>query len=68
MLPDEVKAARLQLGMTQAELGDAMGLTGEHAAAVVRSWEKGRRNITGPAAMLLRFLLRYGPLDKSDNG
>jgi DNA-binding transcriptional regulator YiaG len=63
MQPDEVKAARLQLGMTQQQLAHALGLTGDTAKDTVRQWESGRRPISGPAAQCLRYLLKFGALD-----
>jgi DNA-binding transcriptional regulator YiaG len=60
--PDEVKAVRLQLGMTQAQLAAAMGLVGDDAVRTVRRWEAGDRAIGGPAAQCLRYLLKFGPL------
>lgn len=63
MTPDDVKAARLQLGMTQAQLAHALGLVGDDAVRTVRRWESGDRAIGGPAAQCLRYLLKFGPLD-----
>lgn len=62
MTPEQVKDARLQLGMTQAQLAHALGLVGDTAKDTVRQWESGRRPISGPAAQCLRYLLKYGPL------
>jgi DNA-binding transcriptional regulator YiaG len=63
MTADEVKAARLQLGMTQPQFAAALGLVGEDAPRTVRNWETGRRAIGGPAAQCIRYLLKFGPLD-----
>jgi DNA-binding transcriptional regulator YiaG len=57
MAPAEVKSARLALGYTQQQLADALGLTGEYAADTVRSWESGRRPISGPASVAIRMML-----------
>lgn len=57
MTPAEVKDARKRLGLTQQGLADALGLTGEYAADTVRSWEKGRRPITGPAQVAIRLMM-----------
>lgn len=62
MTPDEVKAARLQLGMTQQQLADALGLVGDDAVRTVRRWEAGERAVGGPAAQCIRYLLKFGPL------
>lgn len=50
---DEVKAARAKLGMTQAQLGAALGGLGGDA---IKDWERGRRPCQGPAAVLLKQL------------
>lgn len=50
---DEVKAARAKLGMTQAQLGAALGGLGGDA---IKDWERGRRPCQGPAAVLLKKL------------
>ena len=63
--PDEVKAAREALGMTQLELADALRLDRPYGKDVVRSWETGRRPITGPAQVAILLMLRHGPLDQS---
>jgi DNA-binding transcriptional regulator YiaG len=57
MTPAEIRAARLALGYTQQQLADALGITGEYAADTVRSWESGRRPISGPASVAIRLLL-----------
>lgn len=57
MNPDQVKAARKALGMTQQQLADALELSGENAAATIRSWESGRRPISGPARVAIRLLV-----------
>jgi DNA-binding transcriptional regulator YiaG len=59
----DVKAARDKLGMTQSELAEALGLRGPNAKDTVRSWESGKRNVTGPVVLALRYLLKYGPLE-----
>lgn len=62
MTGDELKAARKALGMTQAELADALGLTAKNGKDTVRAWEADRRPVSGPVAMLLRYIEKYGPL------
>lgn len=62
MKPEDVKAARLQLGMTQPQFADALGLVGDDAVRTVRRWEAGERAIGGPAAQCIRYLLKFGPL------
>ena len=59
MTPAEVKAARLAMGMTQAQLAAALELTGENGKRTVRHWESdgGKFQITGPARVAIRLLL-----------
>ena len=64
MTPEEVKAARNELGMTQAEYGRALRLSGDKAnrARTVRQWEtpigeKSHRRISGPAIVATEALL-----------
>ena len=40
-----IKQARESLGMTQQELGEAVGLTPKWAQSVVAGWERGERPI-----------------------
>lgn len=56
MSPDEIKAARLELGMTQAALAEALELS-NNDSATVRSWEKGRRKPIGPVRVAIRLML-----------
>lgn len=55
--PVEVKAARLRLGMTQAQLAAYIEL-GKDGRRIVRGWEKGERRPSGPVCVLLRYMLR----------
>jgi DNA-binding transcriptional regulator YiaG len=58
MSPDDVKAARLELGFAhQLDLANALGLEGKYRHDTVRSWENGRVGITGPARVAIRLLL-----------
>ncbi|WP_447978137.1 helix-turn-helix domain-containing protein [Candidatus Nitrospira bockiana] len=52
MTPDELKALRAQLGLTQAELAARIGVTRN----AVNLWEMGQRRISGPVALALRSL------------
>jgi DNA-binding transcriptional regulator YiaG len=63
MQPEEVKAARKALGLTQEGLAAALRLQGVNAKDTVRSWESGNRPISGPAAVAIAYMLRFGPLD-----
>jgi DNA-binding transcriptional regulator YiaG len=56
--PEQVKAARARLGLTQAELADRLRLAPATGKDTVRSWESGKRPITGPAQVAIEFMLR----------
>lgn len=58
MSPEEVKAARLELGLTQAELAERLRLSGANAGDTVRSWESGKRPISGPAQVAIEYMLK----------
>lgn len=58
MRPEEVKAARLELGLTQAQLAAALGLNTTYGKDTVRSWESGRRPISGPAQVAITLMLK----------
>jgi DNA-binding transcriptional regulator YiaG len=55
--PDEVREARKALGMTQAELADALELEGNYGKDSVRNWERGKRSISGPCRVAIRLML-----------
>lgn len=57
MQGDEIKRIRLELGLTQSELCDVLGISDRRT---VRRWEKNERPITGPSRVLLRILERDG--------
>jgi DNA-binding transcriptional regulator YiaG len=58
MSPADLKSARKALGLTQQGLADALLLTGPYAKDVVRSWEAGRRPISGPAVKAIQLMLK----------
>ncbi len=64
MMPEQVKAARKSLGLSQRGLAEAlrMGLNGERQ---VRRWEDGETPISGPAQVALECLLHHGPASPS---
>lgn len=57
MTPAALRAARHELGLTQARLAVALGLDGRNAARTVRKWEAGRHPIGGPVAVAVGLLL-----------
>jgi len=56
--PDDVRTARKRLGLTQAELAARLRLAPATGKDTVRSWESGKRPITGPAQVALEYMLR----------
>lgn len=44
-IPDTIRAARMNAGMTQQELGEKMGYAGDSAQVTVRRWEAGSRPV-----------------------
>jgi DNA-binding transcriptional regulator YiaG len=58
MTPAELKAARKALGLTQQGLADALRLTGPYAKDTVRSWESGRRPISGPVQVAVEAMIK----------
>jgi putative transcriptional regulator len=52
---DDVVALRRFIGLTQAQLAAAMGIS----VHTLRNWEQGRRRPEGPAVALLRIAARH---------
>ena len=44
-IPEKIKTARQKAGLTQQQLGEAVGYTGDTANATVRRWESGLRPV-----------------------
>ena len=57
MNPDELRAARDRLGLTQAELARRLQL-GAGGGRTVRRWELGERAIPGPVSVAIGYMLR----------
>jgi DNA-binding transcriptional regulator YiaG len=57
MTSAELKAVRAQLGLTQLQLGQWLGITGRDPGHTVRMWEIGKRSISGPITVLLEAFL-----------
>jgi DNA-binding transcriptional regulator YiaG len=55
--PNEVKAAREALGMTQQQLADALLLESKYSRDTVRTWESGRRLCPGPESIALQLMV-----------
>ena len=56
----EVKAARVQLKLSQQQLADALELSPDHGRRAVGRWEDGSKPVSGPAAVAIRYMLRFG--------
>jgi len=65
MLPDEVRAARETLGMTQRELAAALDLNSPLSKDTIRGWEAGRREVGGPEGVAIRLMLRLHAIDQA---
>jgi DNA-binding transcriptional regulator YiaG len=53
MTGEDVKLIRKALGLTQSQLAEWLRLQGQDAGQTVRSWEAGRRPVTGPAEVAM---------------
>lgn len=56
MTPIELRAARKSLGLSTSQLADMLKLR-ENGARLVRRWESGDAQISGPAATAVELLL-----------
>ena len=59
MLPEKLKQARHQLGLTQAAMAKAMGI----CTRKWERWEGGHSPISPEGAMLVEMLLKHGAVD-----
>jgi DNA-binding transcriptional regulator YiaG len=57
LTPADLREARKRLGLTQHGLAEALQM-GPNGADRVREWEQGKREITGPASVAIRLLLK----------
>ena len=67
MTPEQVRAARYLLGMTQDELAKALRM-GRDGKRAVRRWEAGDRHISGPASVAIEFMLVADHCKKTGKG
>ena len=56
MTPIELKTARKQLGLSQAGLAHALGLSEKHGLTTVGRYERGTREIPGPVVLAMKWL------------
>jgi DNA-binding transcriptional regulator YiaG len=59
MIPAEFKTARKRLGLSQAEMAKFLRLSD---GRVVRFYESGQRDSSGPIQVAIAYRLKYGPL------
>jgi DNA-binding transcriptional regulator YiaG len=62
MTPSMIKFIRTDLGLSQAELAQRLGLSIKNGDRLIRRWESGETSITGPASVALEYMHRYGLL------
>jgi DNA-binding transcriptional regulator YiaG len=62
MHPIEIREIRQTLGLTQAQLALALRLSPTNGARLVRRWEAGEQEITGPAMVALEYMVEFGVL------
>lgn len=53
MTPADLKSARKQLGLTQAEFARALRMRGDHAPDTIRKWERGALDVPGYVEVVL---------------
>ena len=64
MTPDEIRALRKSLGLTQRQFGAALGV----GIQAVFLWERGERNPSKTALLLMETLSkRDHPIDKNES-
>lgn len=64
MSPEDIKAARDELGMTIASFAFWLGLEGAHGRTLVREMETGKRSASGPINRAIKLALALkGVLD-----
>ena len=56
MTPDQFRAARLSLGLTQVQLSAEWGMT-NNGARTIRRWENGERAVSRVAAYAIRLMV-----------
>ncbi len=57
-----IRSAREQAGLTQQQLGEQLGYTGENAQRYVYDWEAGRRMVPRDKVQKLADLLHLDPI------
>jgi DNA-binding transcriptional regulator YiaG len=60
--PSQVRDARMELGLSIEGLADALKM-GANGGTRVREWERGEREITGPAQTAIELMLEGNRYD-----
>jgi DNA-binding transcriptional regulator YiaG len=53
MTPEEFKKARMDLGMSQNDMADFLGVASDRT---VRRWEEGEKDIPGPVLLVMELI------------
>lgn len=61
MAPEEFRAARKALGLSQHAMADALNM-GRHGWQSVSRWEKEGNTVPGPVAVAVRYMVEHGPV------
>jgi transcriptional regulator with XRE-family HTH domain len=61
-IPETIRAARERAGMTQLEVGQALGYKGNAAQVYVATWEAGTRPVPKAKIKALAELLNLDPM------
>jgi transcriptional regulator with XRE-family HTH domain len=59
---DLIRSARIALNLTQQQVGEQLGYTGENAQRYVYDWEAGRRMVPRDKVQKLAELLNLDPM------
>jgi len=57
MTPEQFKRARRVLGLSAKGMAEALGM-GPTSGRTIRRWERGDRDIPGPAIVAVRYMLK----------
>ena len=63
MTPAQFKRIRRALGLSLRGVADALGISDIRA---IRRWEDGSKPVSGPAAIALRYFMKFGTPDQVD--
>lgn len=58
MTPENLRAARKSLGLTQTQMADALRLSEKNGARSIRIWEKDGNTVPGPVQIAVGYMMR----------